>query len=156
MAIQAPDISIIGQITFGGTTVSQSFSSGSSDYNGTPFVYSCTFDIATQAGAYPYPAYDGNVYNAYTIAPGYKFALPSGKVYDVVTVNTTSTTNATIGLRDTDLNIFINSQQNPPDNAPNEVQYGVFFPIISGSVQLSNLQQNVANFSLASYWISDL
>ena len=97
MSVQTPNISIIGKIPFGGFSVSQSFSSGSSDYNGTPYVFSCTFEIVQQAGASPFPSTNPDVYNAYTIDPGFKFVLPSGKVYDVLTVSASSTTADTVG-----------------------------------------------------------
>jgi len=156
MAVQIPDILILGKIQFGSLNVSQSFSSGSSVYNGTPLSFTTQFDVVPQSAGYP-DAIANPVYaDAADIQIGMKFALPTGKIYDVVFVDAYSSTSASIGLMDTNLNVYANSNQDPPDNLPTENTYGCFFPMVSGSAKLGNLQSQATNFGIVSYWISDV
>ena len=116
MAVQVPDILILGKIRFGSLNVSQSFSSGSSVYNGTPLSFTTQFDVVPQVAGYP-DAISNPVYSdAADIQVGMKFALPTGQIYDVVSINAHSTDSASVGLMDTNLNVFVNSNQDPPDN----------------------------------------
>ena len=82
MAIGTPDKLIIGKIQFGSTTISTTWSSGDS-YNGVFLSFTCNFDIIPQAGTYPTNDVNTNLYNANDIQIGWKFALPSGRIYTV-------------------------------------------------------------------------
>ncbi len=156
MAVQVPDILILGKIKFGSLNVSQSFSSGSSVYNGTPLSFTTQFEVVPQAAGYPDAISNPTYADAADIQVGMKFALPTGQIYDVVSINAHSTDSASVGLIDTNLNVFVNSNQDPPDNLPTEESYGCFFPMVSGSAKLGNLQSQASNFGIVSYWISDV
>jgi hypothetical protein len=87
MAVQVPDILILGKVKFGSLSVSQSFSSGSSVYNGTPLSFATQFEVIPQQAGYP-DAINNPLYaDAADILVGMKFALPTGKIYDVVYVD---------------------------------------------------------------------
>ena len=85
-----------------------------------------------------------------------KFALPSSKIYDVVGVTGVTDTEAVIELRDTNLKEYINSNYDPPNNFPEETQYGIFYEVVDGASKLGNLTQNQGAFTDLGYWIDDI
>jgi hypothetical protein len=156
MALTSPDIVLIGSIKFGTVNVVETFNSGSSIYNGVNLTYNAQFEITPQVSGWPDSQTNYNTFNANNIAAGWKFNMPSGKIYDVTSVNVYSDTSASINIRDTNLREYINSVQDPPDNTPEEQTYGIFISLINGIPSLSNLTQNAGFFPQASYWTDDI
>ena len=154
MAVQTPSILILGKVKPGQLSVYDTFNSGSSPYNGTFYTFLAEMEIVPQAATSPSTSSNPDVYDANSIQVGFKFALPVGKVYDVVSIVTSGSASASVGLRDTDLKVFTNSTN--ADNIPTEGDYGAFFPVVSGSVELANLQSQASNFGTVSYWTTDL
>jgi len=153
MAIGTPDKLIIGKINFGTTTVS-SFWSSVDAYNGTFLSFTCNFEITPQAASYPDNTENPNLYNANDIQVGWKFALPSGKIYTVKSITVISDTNANIEIEDTDLTNYINSPS--LDNNPTEDSYGIFYEYVDGVARLNNLTLNINSFPNQGYWIDDI
>jgi hypothetical protein len=156
MALTSPDIVLIGNIKFGSLNAIETFYSGSSIYNGVNLTYNAQFEIIPQVSGWPDSQTNYNTFNANNIAVGWKFNMPSGKIYDVTSVNVYNSTSASINIRDTNLREYINSVQDPPDNTPEEQTYGIFISLINGIPNLSNLTQNAGFFPLASYWTDDI
>jgi hypothetical protein len=154
MAIQAPDKLIIGSIDFGSSIINQTYTGGT--YDGVPMSFICNFTIIPQQGAYPDPYINNNLFNANDIIVGMKFALPSSKIYDVIGVTGITDTNVIIEIKDTDLREFINSNEDPPTNFPEENQYGIFYEVINGAPKLGNIRQNEGVFTLLGYWVDDI
>jgi hypothetical protein len=132
MAIQSPDKLLIGSIDFGTLIPNQVYSGGT--YDGIYMSFICNLTIIPQQGAYPDSFINNNLYNANDIAIGMKFALPSSKIYDVVGVTAITETSVTVEIRDTDLREYINSNEDPPNNFPEENQYGVFYEVVNGTI----------------------
>jgi hypothetical protein len=84
MALTSPDIILIGNIKFGTLNVTETFNSGSSIYNGVNLTYNAQFEIIPQVSGWPDNQSNTNTFNANDIAAGWKFNIPSGKIYDVV------------------------------------------------------------------------
>jgi hypothetical protein len=156
MALTSPDILIIGSIKFGTVNVTETFSSASSIYNGVNLTYNAQFEIIPQASGWPDNETNYNTFNANNIEVGYKFNLPSGKIYDVVGVDVHSDTSASIDIRDTNLREYINSTSEPPDNTPENEVYGIFIPTVNGIPILSNLTLNDSLFPTRTYWTDDV
>ena len=156
MALTSPDILIIGSIKFGTTNVTETFSSGSSIYNGVNLTYNAQFEIIPQTSGWPNNESNLNTFNANTIEVGWKFNLPSGKIYDVVGINVHNDYSASISIRDTELREYINSVQDPPSNTPEEENYGIFLSTTNGVPSISNLTQNSGFFPNQSYWTDDV
>ena len=156
MALTPPDIIIIGQSKFDTTTVIDYFNSGSSIYNGVNLTYNAQFDVIAQTSGWPDNDTNYNTFNANNIEVGWKFLLPSGKIYDVTGVEVYSDDSASVSIRDTNLREYINSTSYPPSNFPEEESYGIFIPTTSGSPNLSNLAQNAGVFPDQAYWTSDV
>ena len=106
MAIGTPDKIIIGKIQFGSTTISTTWSSVDS-YNGVFFSFTCNVDIIRQDATYPTNDPNYNLYNAHDIQIGWKYALPTGKIFTVKSITVNNDSNADIELEDTDLKIYI-------------------------------------------------
>ena len=156
MALTSPDILIIGSIKFGTANVIETFSSASSIYNGVNLTYNAQFEIFPQAAGWPNNDANPNVFNANDISIGYKFNLPSGKIYDVIGINVHNDYSASINIRDTNLREYINSVQDPPSNFPEADAYGIFVPTVNGIPSLSNLTINSGFFPIESYWTDDI
>lgn len=156
MALTSPDILIVGSIKFGTLNVTETFNSGSSIYNGVNLTYNAQFEIIPQASGWPNNTSNPNTFNANDIQVGWKFNLPSGKIYDVVGINAYDDYSASIDIRDTNLKEYINSVQDPPDNTPEEQAYGIFLSTINGIPSISNLTQNAGFFPISSYWTDDV
>jgi hypothetical protein len=156
MALNQPGILIVGSIQFGTISEIDYFSSGSSVYNGVPLTYNCQFDIVQQTSGWPNNETNFNTFNAYNIEVGYKFNLPTGKIYDVVAIDVHSATSASIDIRDTNLVTYISSYQDPPENYPTQGDYGIFIPVIDGVPSITNLPQYEALFPLRSYWTDNV
>jgi hypothetical protein len=156
MALTSPDILIVGNIKFGTANVIETFSSASSIYNGVNLTYNAQFEIFPQAAGWPNNDANPNVFNANDIAIGWKFNLPSGKLYDVVGINVYDDYSASIDIRDTNLREYINSVQDPPSNFPEADAYGIFLSTVNGIPNISNLTQNAGFFPNQSYWTDDV
>jgi hypothetical protein len=156
MALTSPDIILIGNIKFGTLNVTETFNSGSSIYNGVNLTYNAQFEIIPQVSGWPDNQSNTNTFNANDIAAGWKFNLPSGKIYDVTSINVYNDYSASIDIRDTELREYINSVQDPPDNTPEEEAYGIFLSTINGVPSVSNLTQNAGFFPNQSYWTDDV
>lgn len=156
MALTSPDIILIGNIKFGTLNTTETFNSGSSIYNGVNLTYNAQFEIIPQVSGWPDNQSNTNTFNANDIAIGWKFNLPSGKIYDVTSVSAYSDTSASISIRDTNLREYINSVQDPPDNTPEEENYGIFISTINGIPSISNLTQNAGFFPTQTYWTDDV
>lgn len=156
MALTSPDILIVGSIKFGTTTVTETFSSASSIYNGVNLTYNAQFEIIPQTSGWPNNEVNYNTFNANDIEVGWKFNLPSGKIYDVVGISIYSDTSASIDIRDTELREYINSTSEPPSNIPEEQSYGIFIPTTNGIPNISNLTQNAGLFPTQTYWTDDV
>ena len=156
MALNQPGILIVGSIQFGTISEIDYFSSGSSVYNGVPLTYNCQFDIVQQTSGWPNNETNYDTFNAYNIEVGYKFNLPTGKIYDVVGISVHSDTSASIDIRDTNLTNYISSYQDPPENSPTPGEYGIFIPVIDGVPSITNLPQYEALFPLRSYWTDNV
>lgn len=156
MALTSPDILIIGSIKFGTANVIETFSSASSIYNGVNLTYNTQFEIFPQASGWPNNDANPNVFNANDISIGYKFNLPSGKIYDVIGINVHNDYSASINIRDTNLREYINSVQDPPSNFPEADAYGIFVPTVNGIPFIANLTQNSGFFPIESYWTDDV
>jgi hypothetical protein len=155
MALTPPDILILGRIIYGTETIIETFSSSSSVFNNSPLTYNAQFEIVPQIAANGYETTDLYTYTAYDIEVGWKFNIPSGKIYDVIAIDVHSITSASIDIRDTNLREYINSPLDPPENSPG-IDYGIFIPLINGIPILSNLTQNSNNFPEQSYWTDDI
>jgi hypothetical protein len=83
MALTSPDIVLIGTIKFGSLNVTETFNSGSSIYDGVNLTYNAQFEIIPQVSGWPNNSSNSNTFNAYDIAVGWKYNMPSGKIYDV-------------------------------------------------------------------------
>jgi hypothetical protein len=153
MAIGTPDKLIIGKIQFGSTSITTTWSSGDA-YNGVYLSFTGNFEIVPQTGTYPNNQINNNLFDAYNINVGDKFALATGKIYTVKSITVNSETNADIEIEDTDLQIYINSQS--ADNVPEENNYGIFFQYEDGVAILGNLTQNQGAFPTLGYWIDDI
>jgi hypothetical protein len=156
MALTSPDILIVGSIKLFSVNTIEYFDSGSSIYNGVPLTYNTQFEIFPQVSGWPDNQSNLNTFNAYNIEVGWKFNLPSGKIYDVVGISVYSDTSASVNIRDTNLREYINSTQDPPSNTPEEVSYGIFIPLDNGIPIISNLTQNAGLFPDQSYWTDDI
>jgi hypothetical protein len=156
MALNQPDIIIVGKSVFGSTTTIDYFSSGSSIYDNTPLTYNAQFEIVSQTSGWPDNATNYNTFNANNIAVGWKFLLTTGKIYDVTGISVYSDTSASIDIRDTELRIWINSYTDPPSNFPDEDQYGIFIPAVNGIPKISNLFQNSGFFPAITYWSDEI
>jgi hypothetical protein len=152
MALNQPDIIVVGKSVFGSTTTIDYFSSGSSIYDNTPLTYNAQFEIVSQTSGWPDNATNYNTFNANNIAVGWKFLLTTGKLYDVTGISVYSDTSASIDIRDTELRIWINAYTDPPSNFPDEDQYGIFVPAVNGIPKISNLFQNSGFFPGITYW----
>ena len=97
MAIGTPDKVIIGKIQFGSTSISSYWSSIDS-YNGVYLSFTCNVDIIPQDATYPTNDPNYNLYNTNDIQIGWKFALPTGKIFTVKSITVNSDTNADIEL----------------------------------------------------------
>ena len=97
MAIGTPDKIIIGKIKFGSTTISTTWTSGDS-YNGVYLSFICNVDITPQDATYPTNEPNYDLYNANDIQIGWKFALPTGKIYTVKSITVNDNQNADIRL----------------------------------------------------------
>jgi hypothetical protein len=156
MALTSPDIILIGNIKFGTLNTTETFNSGSSIYNGVNLTYNAQFEIIPQVSGWPDNQSNTNTFNANDIAIGWKFNLPSGKIYDVTSVSAYSDTSASISIRDTNLREYINSVQDPPDNTPEEENYGIFISTVNGIPSILNLTQNAGFFPTQTYWTDDV
>jgi len=156
MALTSPDILIVGSIKFGTVNVTETFSSASSIYNGVNLTYNAQFEIIPQTSGWPNNESNLNTFNANDIEIGWKFNLPSGKIYDVVGVDIHNDYSASIDIRDTNLREYINSVQDPPSNTPEEGDYGIFISTVNGIPSISNLTQNAGFFPDQSYWTDDI
>lgn len=156
MALTSPDILIVGSIKFGTVNVTETFSSASSIYNGVNLTYNAQFEIIPQISGWPNNESNLNTFNANDISVGWKFNLPSGKIYDVVGINVYSDYSASVDIRDTNLREYINSVQDPPSNTPEEENYGIFISTVNGIPSVSNLTQNAGFFPDQSYWTDDI
>jgi hypothetical protein len=156
MALTSPDILIVGSIKLFSVNTIEYFNSGSSIYDGVPLTYSTQFTIIPQVSGWPNNETNLNTFNANNIEVGWKFNLPSGKIYDVVGISVYSDTSASVDLRDTNLREYINSTQDPPSNTPEEESYGIFIPLDNSIPILSNLTQNAGLFPDQSYWTDDI
>jgi hypothetical protein len=155
MALTSPDILIVGRVK--NSSIIEYFNSGSSIYNNTPLTFRCQFEIIPQASGWPDPTQSNlNTFNANNIqAVGWKFNLPSGKLYDVVGVNVFNDYSASIDIKDTNLREYINSTFDPPNNIP-ENTYGIFVSLTNGIPSLSNLSQNTGQFPVNTYWSDEV
>lgn len=153
MALTSPDILIVGRIKE--NTIIETFSSGSSIYDGVPLVFNCQFEILPQISGWPDNQSNLNTFNAYNIEVGNKFNLGSGKLYDVVGVDVYNDYSASIDIRDTNLREYINSTFDPPSNIP-ENDYGIFISLTNGIPSLSNLSQYIGNFPANTYWSDEV
>jgi hypothetical protein len=156
MALTSPDILIVGNIKFGTLTVTSTFNSGSSIYNGVNLTYNGQFEIIPQTSGWPSNETNYNTFNANDIEIGWKFNLPSGKIYDVTSIDVYNEYSASIDLTDTGLREYINSVQDPPDNTPEEEAYGIFLSTLNGIPNISNLTQNSGFFPVSTYWTDDV
>ena len=156
MALTSPDITILGRIKFGTTTVTETFSSGSSVFDGVNLTYNAQFEIIPQQSYWPNNSSNPYTYTAYDIGIGWKYNTPAGRVYDVVGVNVFNNESASISIRDTNLREYINSVQDPPDNTPEEENYGIFISTVNGIPSISNLTQNAGFFPTQTYWTDDV
>jgi hypothetical protein len=157
MALTPPDVILLGSIQESSVTIVETFLSGSSPYDGVYLTFRTQFDIVPQTGGWPDPNQANlNVFNANDIEVGWKFNLPTGKIYDVVAVTASGDYSASIDLRDTNLREFINSVLDPPSNFPEAGLYGILVPTVNGIPSLSNLTLNQGYFPLASYWSDDI
>jgi len=156
MALTSPDILIVGSIKFGTVNATETFNSGSSVYNGVNLTYNAQFEIIPQISGWPNNESNLNTFNANDIEVGWKFNLPSGKIYDVVGINVHNDYSASIDIRDTNLREYINSVQDPPSNTPEEENYGIFISTVNGIPSISNLTQNAGFFPDQSYWTDDI
>lgn len=156
MALTSPDITILGRIKFGTTTVTETFSSGSSVFDGVNLTYNAQFEIIPQQSYWPNNSSNPYTYTAYDIGIGWKYNTPAGRVYDVVGVNVFNNESASISIRDTNLREYINSSQDPPNTDPDQEVYGIFIPLDNGIPILSNLTQNAGLFPDQSYWTDDI
>ena len=152
MALNQPDIIIVGKSTFGTTTITEYFNSGSSVFDNSYLTFNAQFEIVPQTSGWPDNSTNYNTFNANNIAVGWKYLLTTGKLYDVVGISVYSDTSASIDIRDTELRIHINSYASPPDNFPDEEQYGIFVPAVNGIPKISNLYQNLGFFPSITYW----
>ena len=156
MALTSPDILIVGSIKFGTVNVTETFSSASSIYNGVNLTYNAQFEIIPQTSGWPNNESNLNTFNANDIEIGWKFNLPSGKIYDVVGVSVYNDYSASIDIKDTNLREYINSVQDPPSNTPEEGDYGIFVSTVNGIPYIANLTQNSGFFPDQSYWTDDV
>lgn len=156
MALTPPDIVILGRIKFGTTTVTETFSSGSSVFDGVNLTYNAQFEITPQQSFWPDNTTNPNTYTAYDIEVGWKYNTPAGRIYDVVGINVYSNDSASVSIRDTNLREYINSSTDPPNTIPDEEVYGIFIPLDNGIPILSNLTQNAGLFPDQSYWTDDI
>jgi hypothetical protein len=156
MALTSPDILIVGNIKFGTLTVTDIFNSGSSVYNGVNLTYNGQFEIIPQTSGWPNNETNYNTFNANYIEVGWKFNLPSGKIYDVTSIDVYNDYSASIDLTDTELREYLNSVQDPPDNTPEEEAYGIFLSTVNGIPSISNLTQNSGFFPTSTYWTDDI
>jgi hypothetical protein len=156
MALNQPGILIVGSIKYGTISITEYFSSASSIYDGTPLTFNAQFDIVQQTSGWPNNETNYSTFNAYNIEVGYKFNLPTGKIYDVVAVTASSATSASINLRDTNLTNYISSYQDPPENYPTQGDYGIFIPVIDGVPSITNLPQYESLFPVKSYWTDNV
>ena len=156
MALNQPGILIVGSIQVGTLDIIDYFNSGSSIYNGVPLTYTGQFDIISQKSGWPNNEANYDTFNAYNIEVGYKFNLPTGKIYDVVAVTASSATSASISIRDTNLINYISSYQDPAENSPGAGDYGIFIPVIDGVPSITNLPQYEALFPVKSYWTDNV
>ena len=156
MALNQPGILIVGSIQADTLSIIDYFSSASSIYDGTPLTYTAQFDIVQQTSGWPNNETNYDTFNAYNIEVGYKFNLPTGKIYDVVAIDVHSATSASINFRDTNLTNYISSYQEPPENSPGAGDYGIFIPVINGVPSITNLPQYEALFPLQSYWTDNV
>ena len=156
MALTSPDITILGRIKFGTTTVTETFSSGSSVFDGVNLTYNAQFEIIPQQSYWPNNSSNPYTYTAYDIGIGWKYNTPAGRVYDVVGINVFNNDSASISIRDTNLREYINSSQDPPNTDPDQEVYGIFIPLTNSIPILSNLTQNAGLFPDQSYWTDDI
>jgi hypothetical protein len=156
MALTSPDIIILGRIKFGTTTITETFSSGSSVFDGVYLTYNAQFEITPQPSYWPDNTTNPNTYTAYDIEVGWKYNTPAGRIYDVVGIDVFSNESASVSIRDTNLREYINSSQDPPNTIPDEEVYGIFIPLTNGIPFLSNLTQNAGLFPDQSYWTDDV
>jgi hypothetical protein len=153
MAVTIPDKLIVGKINFGTTSVSTFWNNGDA-YDGAFLSFTANFDITPQAASYPDNSENPNLYNANDIQIGWKFALPSGRIYTVKSIIVNSDTNADIEIEDTDLVNYVSSPS--LDNNPTEDSYGIFYEYVDGVAKLSNLTNNINSFPNQGYWIDDI
>ena len=151
MAISAPDKLLIGKINFGTLNVNQFYSSQDS-YDGTLLSFGGNFEIVPQTGAYPINEINTELFTAYDIQVGWKFALTSGKIYTVKNITVNSATNADIEIEDTNLEQHVATG----NNAPDEDTYGIFYEYIDGVARISRLSLNQLAFPNLGYWIDDI
>ena len=156
MALNQPGILIVGSIQADTLSITDYFSSASSIYDGTPLTYNGQFDIISQKSGWPNNEANYSTFNAYNIEVGYKFNLPTGKIYDVVGISVHSDTSASISIRDTNLTNYISSYQDPPENSPGTGDYGIFIPVIDGVPSITNLPQYEQLFPVKSYWTDNV
>jgi hypothetical protein len=156
MALNQPGILIVGSIQADTLSIIDYFSSASSIYDGTPLTYTAQFDIVQQTSGWPNNETNYDTFNAYNIEVGYKFNLPTGRIYDVVAIDVHSATSASIDIRDTNLVTYISSYQDPPENYPTEGDYGIFIPVIDGVPSITNLPQYESLFPVTSYWTDNV
>ena len=154
MALTPPDILIVGRIK--SSTTIETFASASSIYDGAPLTFRCQFEIIPQTSGWPNNEVNYDTFNANNIqSTGWKFNLPSGKLYDVVGVDVYNGYSASIDIRDTNLREYINSTSENPDNIP-ENNYGIFVSLTNGIPSLSNLSQNNGQFPTNTYWSDEV
>jgi hypothetical protein len=156
MALTPPDILILGSIKFATTNVTEYYSSPGSNYDGVNLTYNSQFEINPQITGYPDNITNYNTFNANDIEVGFKYILPSGKMYDVVGVDVYDDYSASVDLRDTELREYLNSTEDPPSNYPEDGNYGIFVSASNGVAQLNNLSANTNYFPSDAYWITDL
>ena len=153
MAVTIPDKLIVGKINFGTTSVSTFWNNGDA-YDGAFLSFIANFNIIPQGASYPGNVENPNLYNANDIQVGWKFGLPSGRVYTVKSITVNSDTNADIEIEDTDLYNYVSTPN--LDNGPTEESYGIFYEYVDGVARLSNLTNNISSFPNQGYWIDDI
>jgi len=155
-----PTLFLISKIVSGTTTVVATYTDpndANNQYNGYPFQFEVQINLIIQYHS-DYGTRTPLQYDAYDIKENDWIGQPSGKAYKIAQVITvTDQENVTLVLEDEDLYNLSFDPTQQGNNYPDEDQYGGIFELgYDGMPILSGLTPSSAQFSISSYWLSDI
>jgi hypothetical protein len=155
-----PTLFLISKIVSGSTTVVANYTDSnnpSNQYNGYPFQFEVQINLNIQYHSDPNTKTPLQ-YDAYSVKINDWIGQSSGKAYRIAQiVNVIDQENLNVVLEDEDLYNLSFDPTQQGNNYPDEEQYGGIFQLgYDGLPILTGLTPNNAQFSISSYWVSDI